>query len=356
MHWLSIVILSGGAIGVFKLFIYLPRPGGILYEMYTSSFPSAHAVLGLTFYGFLAVIIARELKASKRYLVYVPVGILLAMIGFSRIYLGAHWLIDVLGGIFLGFIVLLVVAISYRRRHILHFYVRKFILVAGGVFFTVWLGYSVAGFSKQMQEYNLIWPTQVHKFNQLIREKTTEIPLYRLNRFGRPIEALNVIYVGNLPEIGQVLSQHGWESQKVALDFQGILKSLLTTSTIHHLSVFPQLYHNKRMELLYTKNTDVDNVVLILRLWPSDINLKDSDLPLWLGTIEYHQASPHTFSLQALKKKQIFIGATDFLARYLAKDFYLWKKNYSIDKQPPEMRELQWDGKMLIIKYRGRGI
>ncbi|MDR1057227.1 MAG: VTT domain-containing protein [Coxiellaceae bacterium] len=355
-HWLGIIVLSGAVISSMKLFMYSPRPGDILYDVYASSFPSAHVVLGIALYGFLAVIIARELKDSKRYLVYIITSVFLASLAFSRIYLGAHWLIDIFGGIFLGLTILLLVTISYRRRHVLHFHTNKFVLVVCSVFVMVWLGYGVAGYSKKMQEYSLVWPTQVISFNRLVRENIPKLPVYCLNRFGRPIEALNIIYVGELTKIGKALSKEGWESQRVTLDFQGVLKNLFTTSVIHHLSLFPQLYHNKRMVLLYTKSTDVDGVVLILRLWSSDIDLKDSSLPLWVGTVEYHKVLPYSFSLKAFSNKHSFVGATDFLAKSLVRDFYLWKRSYSVDEQPSEMKDLQWDGKMLIIKSRGRGI
>ncbi|MBU0744474.1 MAG: phosphatase PAP2 family protein [Gammaproteobacteria bacterium] len=389
MHWLGLVVLSGAVISTMKLFICSPRPVdvlsnihvsafpgahfaignvlhnisissfygayasllGILHNMNASSFPSAHCTLGVAFYGFLAVIITRELKkASRRYFVYIVTGVLLALIAFSRLFLGAHWFVDVLGGILLGLTILLLVTISYRRRHVFHFNPNKFILFVCVVFLTVWLGYIMVGFNKQIKEYALTWPQQVITFNQLTQEETTEIPLYRTNRLGRPIEAFNVMYVGDLEKITQVLSKQGWDSQPVSLSLHEMIKSFATTSVINHLSIFPQLYHNEKVALLFTKDTDRDDVVLILRLWASDIDLEGDDYPLWIGAVEYHHATPTSFSLRRFRNKTLFIGATEFLAKHLAKDFSLWKKHFTVDEQPQEMRELHWDGRQLIIK------
>lgn len=391
IHWFSVVALSGGSLAIMKLFIYSPRPRDILFDKYTSSlpvahiaigdvlreistlsfhnayatlhnilhnvnsssFPSAHCTLGMALYGFLAVIIAREIKASKRYLVYYGTGIWVAMIAFSRIYLGAHWLIDVLGGLLLGSAILLMVTISYRRKHVYHFPVRKFISSVVGIFLAVWIGYSAVGFRKHLEEYALSWPRQVITFDQLAHEESVNMPLYRLNRLGRPIEALNVMYVGDLATISQALVKQGWESWPMSLDFQEMIQSVATTSIIHHLSIFPQLYHNKMVVLLLTKSTDRDDVALILRLWSSGVDLKGSDSPLWIGTIEYHRAAPKTFSLRRFRNHLPFIGATEVLAKHLGKDFNLWNKHYSIEEQPQEMRDLQWDGRQLIIKAKG---
>ncbi|MGT2467591.1 phosphatase PAP2 family protein (plasmid) [Mesorhizobium atlanticum] len=50
----------------------------------------------------LAFLIARELRPTLRVLVALVAAILIFMIAFSRLYLGAHWLSDVLGGLAFG--------------------------------------------------------------------------------------------------------------------------------------------------------------------------------------------------------------------------------------------------------------
>lgn len=360
-HWLGIIMFSSIAIAGVKYLVNSSRPGDILYAMqvpslhsssfYVPAFPSSHVALCIVFYGFLAVVIARELQTAKKYFAYVVVGILTVLISFSRLYLGAHWLIDVLGGLFFGLILLLIATVSYHRRHVLHLDIREFIFTIISIIVAVWLGYGAISFSQQFDKYNLIWPKQTMVFRDLIKGAKEEVPLYRLNRLGEPIEAFNVIYIGNLAKISQALRALDWEPQPIKLDFQDIIKSFSPTSVAHHLTILPQLYHNKKMSLLFTKNTKQDDKVLILRLWLSDVDLTDSDLPLWIGTIEYHHASPNFFSLKNFKQKHLFVGATEFLARDLGKSgFSLWKKHYLLKQQPLEMRGLHWDGRLLVVK------
>ena len=73
------------------------------FELVTSgSFPSGHAAGSAMFYGMLAYLLIRATRRVGWYMLPVFL-LLLALIGFTRVYLGAHWVSDVLGGWILGF-------------------------------------------------------------------------------------------------------------------------------------------------------------------------------------------------------------------------------------------------------------
>jgi undecaprenyl-diphosphatase len=64
------------------------------------SFPSGHAMISMVFYGALSAIIFSQVQAWRWRLLSVMVSlVLIALVGFSRIYLGVHYLSDVLGAI-----------------------------------------------------------------------------------------------------------------------------------------------------------------------------------------------------------------------------------------------------------------
>jgi membrane-associated phospholipid phosphatase len=61
------------------------------------SFPSGHAMVALTVYGALAFVIAGATKSPRaRVLVLATAAVLVLAIGFSRLYLGVHYVSDVL--------------------------------------------------------------------------------------------------------------------------------------------------------------------------------------------------------------------------------------------------------------------
>ena len=67
------------------------------------SFPSSHATMSLITYGFLAYLCFVSLKhATLRVPVSAALILLIVVIGFSRIYLGVHYVTDVLAGFAVG--------------------------------------------------------------------------------------------------------------------------------------------------------------------------------------------------------------------------------------------------------------
>ena len=83
-----------------------PRPGNPLLEHVSGlSFPSGHAMLGVTFYGLMILILLHEVKNTwwRNSIIGFFIGLIL-MIAFSRVYLRVHYLSDVITGLAVGFI------------------------------------------------------------------------------------------------------------------------------------------------------------------------------------------------------------------------------------------------------------
>lgn len=348
INWIALLALGVASISELKKLVFSVRPYIAAATLQTSSFPSGHTVLAVTLFGFLAVIIARELPINKRKLPYFIAGGMVFCVGFSRLYLGAHWLTDVLAGIFLGLAIVLMVTVSYRRRHATAIVPIKFSVLVGSIFCAVWLAVGLTTFTKQMHDYALTFPVVTITPADLL-EAQDNIPLYRLNRFGHPIQIFNVRWLGRLEDIKQDLIKQGWEEQTVKNDLPGMVRTFAVTSVNHHFPLLPQLYHNRPAVLLLTKDTDTDDTLLILTLWQADLIIKNNDLPVWVGAIEYHRASPKIFSLHRLKNKAPFVGATDYMPQYL-QNFWWQQVVVSPAMQPQEILDLHWDGKLLVVQ------
>ncbi|EJV77950.1 phosphatase PAP2 family protein [Bacillus cereus] len=79
------------------------------------SFPSGHAMLSIMTFGFLAYIIAANLKSiAGKCVITILMGIVILSIGLSRVILNVHYPTDILAGYCVGGI-LLVIAIYYHR-------------------------------------------------------------------------------------------------------------------------------------------------------------------------------------------------------------------------------------------------
>jgi undecaprenyl-diphosphatase len=106
--WLVLITMSGAELwlAALKALFHRQRPepffGTIGPPSY--SFPSGHALLSLCCYGLIAGLASARLKGSGRWAVRIAAAILILAIGFSRVYLGVHYVTDVIGG-YLGAIV-----------------------------------------------------------------------------------------------------------------------------------------------------------------------------------------------------------------------------------------------------------
>ena len=119
--FLFIIIGSEAFKELAKIIFRRPRPETAIYAGHSFSFPSGHATIAVAFYGFLAYICLRQAKQWKTKVGVFFVGaFLILLIGFSRLYLGFHYLSDVWGGYLFGALWLIIgIAISewlYSRQ------------------------------------------------------------------------------------------------------------------------------------------------------------------------------------------------------------------------------------------------
>ena len=101
--WLLILGVSG-LVQVGKRTFVRYRPAQVAYYPEKGySFPSGHSATAMTLYGLLGYWFARSsYKNRNRLLIGLAAAGLILAVGFSRIYLGVHFLSDVLGGYLLG--------------------------------------------------------------------------------------------------------------------------------------------------------------------------------------------------------------------------------------------------------------
>ena len=113
-------ISSLAIVPLIKSLIDRPRPTADLIQVMTSnggkSFPSGHAVYAIVFYGFIIYLstglFSRKIIVS---IIRISLSVLIVLTMLSRIYLGEHWLSDVMGVFLFGVIVLMFSIIVYRH-------------------------------------------------------------------------------------------------------------------------------------------------------------------------------------------------------------------------------------------------
>jgi undecaprenyl-diphosphatase len=107
-YQLAGTVATGLGLGyLLSYLIQRPRPAfwPHLVDVRTFSFPSNHTTAAAVTYWFLAWVIFREVKGGWRWASLV-FALLPFVVGFTRLYLGVHWVTDVLGGYALSLLAL----------------------------------------------------------------------------------------------------------------------------------------------------------------------------------------------------------------------------------------------------------
>ena len=121
-YFIALTLFSGLIILGVKNIINRPRPTSFYVRLVEvnrfQSYPSGHVLSYVLFFGFLIVLMQNLKTIPKKirtFITYLSV-FLVVMIAPSRIYLGAHWFTDTLGGFMLGLICLFPLCYFYFKK------------------------------------------------------------------------------------------------------------------------------------------------------------------------------------------------------------------------------------------------
>lgn len=119
--WFTALAAAGGVLSeLVKQVIDRPRPTpefvNVYAELHSYSFPSGHVTGYTMFYGFLFYLAFTLLprRSAARWVVLAVCGVMVALVGVSRVYMGQHWASDAMAGYALGFAYLLLLIEIYR--------------------------------------------------------------------------------------------------------------------------------------------------------------------------------------------------------------------------------------------------
>ena len=93
-----------------KQAFHRPRPEMAVYAEQSFSFPSGHATISVAFYGFVGYLLIRFVQSWNRKVnIFFTTILIIIAIGFSRVYLGVHYISDIWSGYLVGTMWLIIV-------------------------------------------------------------------------------------------------------------------------------------------------------------------------------------------------------------------------------------------------------
>ncbi len=342
-HWLTTVVAVGLLTEGLKLATDVERPPSLLSLTASHAFPSGHASLSVAVFGFLAVLVARELRSAWHWLPYSLTVLLVTAIAFSRLYLGAHWFSDVLGGISLGLVWVALLGIAYRVHPAPRISPPRLIPVALVCLLGLWAWHSSQRFEADLARYQPYQqqPRVLH-LNAWLNGGWQRLPAYRNDLEGRHHHPLDVQWAGTLQRLEQLLSARGW--QRPAAAWTGLPDLFASDVGVDRLPVLPQVHDGREEQLLLTRSGGDRDHLRVLRLWPGGYQL-ESGAPLWVGNVSLLRES-------RLKVFTLLITDDDFDTplRELQQD--LGGLGRKLVRRPPQevkAGQAKWSGEVLLL-------
>ncbi len=119
-----VMVLTSGVIirTLAKLLFHRQRPDASLALIFENgyAFPSGHALMSVIFYGAITYFVYKLCKKKWQKIILSIVFVaLIFLIGFSRIYLGVHWISDVIAGWLMGFSILAFFILIFKKYFVI---------------------------------------------------------------------------------------------------------------------------------------------------------------------------------------------------------------------------------------------
>jgi undecaprenyl-diphosphatase len=290
--------------------------------MYTGaeqfSFPSGHAASSIVLYGFLAFLLAYGQRATLRWAITLLAALLVGLIAFSRLYLGAHWLSDVLASLSLGTAWVALLGIAYLQHvrterlpaRALSLTALGTLILAGTVVVVTHHAADAARYAPRHPASELLSDWQVDGWQRL--------PAHRTEVDGDHEEPLSLQWAGTQDQIAQVLAAAGWQ-RPPPWTSRTTLLWLLPSTAAGELPVLAKFHQGEPPAMSFERELD-PSLRLVIRFWTTSYQIGTANDPpaaLWIGMVTRerleHPAGMATLALT----DQDFSMPTAQLAQFL---------------------------------------
>jgi membrane protein DedA with SNARE-associated domain/membrane-associated phospholipid phosphatase len=273
-HWLAALGFGFALTALLGASIRMPSPPGASAAF---GFPSIAVTMATIAFGFFAILVARELPGRQRVWPYLLAAVVVATLGFARLYLGMHWLSDIAGGALLGIAWLLLLGLAYRRHVARSFWMRPLAWTFYGAFALAALWHAPRAAAPLLARLESPSPAPPAIDAGAWWAGIAAIPAPDARR------AIDVQIAGPLRPLARRLRASGWRTQQQAnwIDVLGLLDEDRAAA---EQPVLPGTL-DARAESLLLRRSGPDGTLQVLRVWRAPARLDDGTM-LWFGSTQ----------------------------------------------------------------------
>lgn len=118
-------IAGGFFIFVLKHIFSRARPLNMIIEESSFSFPSGHALFSVILFGMLIYFCTSIKSKSKKNILISSSIFMIFIIGLSRLYIGVHWLSDIIAGYFFGVFLIFLILFIYKSTNFFNIFQKQ---------------------------------------------------------------------------------------------------------------------------------------------------------------------------------------------------------------------------------------
>lgn len=289
-YWLGGIAFAALFVEVFKLILHLPTPVVLYRGAGTFGLPSNHMAVTATVYGFLALLAGREFKPRARLALASGTALLVALVAFSRLYLGAHWVSGVAAGLSfaLAWIAGLgIVYLSHRPRAVGASWLLSLTVVTFALAGTF---NGLERFGGDLRGYAVHTAPTIMTAEEWWQGGWATLPVRRIDLAGGLEEPITLQWAGTIEALKEQLIARGWR-EPPEWTLKSGLAWLQPEPTLDELPVLTRLHNGRpaRLILVLLESNGGDHPArLILRLWRSSVEISDGPngpYHVWLGVV-----------------------------------------------------------------------
>lgn len=345
LYWLGTVVVGIVIASVIKLWVRVPRPLELYEGISAYAFPSAHVTTVCVVLTFFAVIVAGSLRRYRGF-PYTLVVVIVFGVAVSRLYLGAHWLSDVLGGIALALAWVSAVGLTYRQHCAPLKRIWPIIIVACATWFVAASWHLSEHFDAELNRYT----PPMSSVPQIDAQAWWQsgwatLPAQRVDVRGKPSTPLTVQYAGDIDALRTMLQQRGWNVPS-NFSLQSTLLWFNPNADIGQLPVLPNVNDQRHEAFRMVLDLDPQHRI-VLRLWNSAITTGTTPGLIYVGTVTQETIVEILHTLRFAKAGPDTTHALNVFQAFVAE--WPHKNVPRAAVHDPKLR-WQWDGQALLLR------